>query len=197
MRQRIVQIGVILIALAIGTLLVGRFGNHASNREEQSANGVMRNPSEFLWSDAWLLTAIFWAQRAEGQVSLMKIVAYGDLVNVAIFNPEELESGLARLTEGGLIKENAGLFSPAGMATAWYSEFTALNQNNLESMEWMKAKLHSEPYRGGRDARNNRHYPGFTKARFDEAVARYRIWFKEQQAQITNSQKSGSLSPSH
>ena len=113
----------------------------------------------------------------------MKIIAYGDLTNIAIFNPEELESGLARLTEAGLVKENAGRFRPAGEATAWYSEFLALNQNNNDSMLWMEAKLHSAPYRDGHDPRNNRHYPGFTKAKFDEAVASYHVWFDRHQAQ--------------
>jgi hypothetical protein len=48
----------------------------------------------FTWSDAWLLAAIVCASREDGS-SLKGIIAHGDLLNHAIFTPQEIRQGLA------------------------------------------------------------------------------------------------------
>ena len=178
-----------VMAAAVAAAVLFRWNGNDRRFSGDTAN-MSQSTSRFLWSDAWLLTAIFWAKRAEGQVSLMKTIAYGDAINHAVFLPEELEGGLARLTEARLIQEVNGHFIPVGDAEAWYAEFVALHENNWDSMQWMKAKLRSDPYHGGRDPRNNRRYPGFTKARYDEALQSYKEWYAEQLARTSTDDKT-------
>jgi hypothetical protein len=61
------------------------------------------------WSDAWLLLAIIYANK-NGPGSLDRIIAAGDLINHAIFKPEEFESGLYRLNAGGYITQKHQTF---------------------------------------------------------------------------------------
>lgn len=68
-----------------------------SNELNQSLN--------YRWSDAWLLEAIVIASQRR-PASICEIIAAGDALNHAIFSPEEFESGLARLSQGGWIEEN-------------------------------------------------------------------------------------------
>jgi hypothetical protein len=98
----------------------------------------------FLWSDAWLLAAIFYAHRAEGAATLDEIIAYGDAINHAIFNPEELDSGFARLVGAGLVSEIGGAFVPTGQATQWYEEFQRASITNIGSMEWVSERLDAD-----------------------------------------------------
>ena len=48
----------------------------------------------------------------EAKVLIWRVIAVGDGINHAIFNPDELESGFARLTSSGHIKEKNGIFLP-------------------------------------------------------------------------------------
>ena len=63
---------------------------------------------KFNWSDAWLLLSVIYAG-GEG-ADLERIISVGDGIEHAIFNPDELESGLARLVSSGHIKEKNGIF---------------------------------------------------------------------------------------
>src|SRR4051812_49385128 len=129
----------------------------------------------FLWSDAWLLTAVFYARRAEGSATLPDIVGYGDAVNHAIFNPEELESGLARLVSAGLLLEVGEAFEPAGEARKWYAEFITTNSSNTRSMDFVGEKLRAEPYKPGIDPRNNFSFAGFSRERYESAVSTWHL----------------------
>lgn len=130
----------------------------------------------FLKTDAWLLGAIFWARRAEGTATLAQIIAYGDALHHAIFNPEEIESGLARLASAGVIREEAESFAPGPAGEPWFEEFNTVTLRTIESLDWFAEKLSAGRYPHLGNTRNNLRYPGFTKQRYDEAIAEYRRW---------------------
>src|SRR5918993_141058 len=85
---------------------------------------MVKDKIEYNWSDAWLLLAIIYASR-DGGATLEKIIAAGDGINHAIFNPDELESGFARLTSGGYIEEKGGIFSPTDKVIRGYEKTTS------------------------------------------------------------------------
>ncbi len=65
--------------------------------------------AQYRWTDGWLLAAIALAS-GNRPALLWEIIAAGDALNHAIFTDEEIESGLARLTQGGWITERNGTF---------------------------------------------------------------------------------------
>jgi hypothetical protein len=119
------------------------------------------------------LAAIFYAHRAEGAATLDQIIGYGDAINHAIFKPEEIESGFARLVSAGLLTETAGALAPAGKAIEWYEEFQQAPITNVGSIDWVSKRLGAESYRAGRDPRNDLEYPGFTRAQYEAAYRAY------------------------
>lgn len=136
-------------------------------------------PNRYLWTDIWLLQAIVLGDRGSG-ASLRDIVATGDGLNHAIFNDEELESGLARLAAGGLIEERAGRFHPTAAARAYY-EKAQTGGNVYEVRDALGETLNAErwtPETPVPDPRNNLTYPGFSSAAADEAR---RQWHEDAQ----------------
>jgi hypothetical protein len=75
-------------------------------------------------SDAWLMLAISFASQ-QGTATLKTIIEVGDGIDHAIFKPEELESGLARLTEAGYVVERAGVFYPTEKVQPYAESFLA------------------------------------------------------------------------
>jgi hypothetical protein len=136
--------------------------------------------NQFLWSDAWLLAAIFSARRGEDAATLMKVIAWGDILQHAIFEPEEIESGLQRLTAAGLITNNNWQFVPAGEAEDWYNEFLASRPKGPALMKWLASNLDADVHRDDRDPRNNLSYPELTAAVYETAIRDYEAWFAEQ-----------------
>ncbi|HEX8171864.1 MAG TPA: hypothetical protein VF824_15105 [Thermoanaerobaculia bacterium] len=135
----------------------------------------MGDATAFRWSDAWLLGAIFWARRAEERVTLAQIIGWGDAMNHAIFTPEELESGLARLSAAGLIVEQDKAFLPAGRAIDWSDELQSRSLGGVDTIRWLEKKLGATPYRPGFERTLDARYPGFTRQRYDAAVNGYEL----------------------
>jgi hypothetical protein len=73
----------------------------------------------FTWSDAWLLLSIALSTREHG-ASLKDIIGTGDAINRAIFTPQELRRGLAKLTAAGYVAEQGGRYFVSGAATEFY-----------------------------------------------------------------------------
>ncbi|MHB8523320.1 MAG: hypothetical protein ACYDH9_21550 [Limisphaerales bacterium] len=74
-------------------------------------------PPSYVWSDAWLLTAIYGAS-LEGETTLARVIGLGDFSNHSIFTLSELNGGLSRLQRGGLIRIETGHYplTPEGRA---------------------------------------------------------------------------------
>ena len=70
----------------------------------------MKQPAiRFTWSDSWLLYSIGLAAHG-GKGALKDVIMVGDAVNRAVFTPQELRRGIAKLTAAGLAGERDGLF---------------------------------------------------------------------------------------
>jgi hypothetical protein len=103
------------------------------------------NAVTYVWSDAWLLLAILYASREEGGASLKQVTAAGDSINHAIFTADELEGGLSRLSAGGFVKEQRGLFSVTDKVLQAYRETTTPRRNVFEELEDMERFLNIQP----------------------------------------------------
>jgi len=126
---------------------------------------------EYNWSDAWILLAIVYA--GDKGATLERIISVGDGINHAIFNPDELESGLARLASGGLIKEKNGIISPTVKVKRAYSKTTTPRRTMFKELEDMRVFLLAAPSSLKQPKRNNLKYPGFSITAYDEAVDSY------------------------
>lgn len=126
---------------------------------------------QYNWSDAWLLLAVIYAGNAGA--TLERIIAVADGINHAIFNPEELESGLARLTAGGHLTEEQGVFRPAGRVMNAYSKTTSPRRTIEKELKDIETYLGAASSDVRQPQPNNLRYPGFSKAAYDRAVDAY------------------------
>ena len=126
---------------------------------------------EFNWSDAWLLLALIYAGN-EG-ANLERIIEVGDGIEHAIFNPDELESGLARLTSSGYIKDNDGVFQATPKVMRAYLETTPTRSYIHKDLERIEKLIGASSATSDQPHSNNLKYAGFSMAAYDEAVNRY------------------------
>ena len=122
----------------------------------------------FYDSDAWVLLAIIYAHRS-GAATLDKIIGAGDAINHAIFLPNELEGGLARLTANTYVTEHDGTFAPTDKALSYAgsSRDGRAMLKELKDVQRMLASRSTEPPNGVK-------YPGFSEAAYDAAIDTYR-----------------------
>ncbi len=59
----------------------------------------------------------------EGAATLETIIAAGDGINFAIFEADELESGLARLASADFVVEKEGVFFPTEKVQSYAESF--------------------------------------------------------------------------
>ena len=132
---------------------------------------MTKSSISFNWSDAWVLLAIIIASK-EGLATLATIIEAGDGINFAVFKPEELESGLARLTAGGYVEEKAGNFYPTKLAFNYTNDPTKRRaiHKQLKDIETM---LGTAAATSEQRSPNNLKYAGFSIAAYDSAVAKY------------------------
>jgi hypothetical protein len=137
----------------------------------------MPSSATLRWSDAWLLTAIYFSS-ATSPAPLTHILAASDLVNHATPTIEELQSGLARLEMASLIvqagdplafqctpesrKRIDGLRQPAN---SLFDLWKAL-EVSLGTAPWIPGEPVPHPD-------NTRSYPGLTAAVFSSAINSY------------------------
>ena len=128
----------------------------------------MNDSITFYNSDAWVLLAIIYANRS-GPATLDKIIGAGDGINHAIFLPNELEGGLARLTAGGYVIEANGTFAPTDKALTYSgsSRHSRAMLKELKAVQRMLRCRSAEPPDGLK-------YPGFKEAAYDDAIDKYR-----------------------
>ena len=133
---------------------------------------------EYQWSDIWLLQSIIFGIGEKG-ASLYDIIRIGDGLNHAIFTDDELESGLARLTAGGLIIEKEKRFFPTKKANEIYRKANKKGGSVYSIRERIEKLLKATPYDPKQkypNPKNNLTYPGFSTNATKEAIAR---WHKE------------------
>src|SRR5262249_12990301 len=69
----------------------------------ERTKGLGMSASGFLWSDAWVLLALLYAQKPAPRE---RIRAAGDYINHAVMTDAELDGGLARLAAAGLVNNS-------------------------------------------------------------------------------------------
>ena len=124
-------------------------------------------------SDAWLLLTIIYASSGETQATLERIIAIGDAINHAVFNRDELESGLARLTAGGYIKERNGIFSVALKVKRAFAKTTSRGRTVDKELNDVAEYIKAAPPASEQPQINNLKYPNFTLAAFRAAVDKH------------------------
>ena len=126
---------------------------------------------EYNWSDAWLLLAVVYA--GPDGATLARIIEVGDVINHAIFNPDELESGLARLTSGGYLKEKNGVFVATAKVRSAYTKTTSPRRAIHKEVEDMEKFIGAAQPMTAQPRANDLTYAGFSATAYAEAVAKY------------------------
>jgi hypothetical protein len=73
------------------------------------------------WADAWILLSIMYATQRASPAVLTDIIAAADYINHAILTRGELETGFARLVDGGYVTHEAQGFSLTEAAKSFWS----------------------------------------------------------------------------
>src|SRR5579872_3766695 len=94
----------------------------------------------FQASDAWLLLAILY--NGEQGAGIEGIIRAGDFINHAIFTDDELQSGLTRLQEAGLVERSGDIYraSPA----AWSAHVSKKRRYVFKELEDMERFLNDD-----------------------------------------------------
>jgi hypothetical protein len=134
--------------------------------------------TQFNWSDAWLLLAVAFANQ-RGKATLDTIIVAGDAINFAIFKPDELESGLVRLTEAGYIEETSGSFSLTGKVHPHSDTFLVEHRSMDKRLADVEEMIGAASAPDDQPCENNLKYPGFSKKQYDDAVLSYQGYLRE------------------
>lgn len=126
------------------------------------------------WSDAWLLLAIIYASK-EGEARLEKIIAAADAIDHAVFEPDEFESGLARLTSGGYIKEKNGTFTATDKVMRAYKKTTSPRRAIHKELKDIEELIGAASATSNQPHENILKYAGFSIEAYNEAVDRYTV----------------------
>lgn len=133
----------------------------------------MRKIKKYNSSDAGLLLAIIYAGSGNNDARLEKIISLGDAINHAIFNADELESGLARLTLGKYIKEKNEIFSITLKVERAFTKITLHALTVEKELNGLREFIGAELPTAEPPQLNTLKYEGFSQERFCEAVNKY------------------------
>ena len=136
--------------------------------------------SSFLWSDAWILTAIAVASR-ETPAELWQILAAADALDHSLPLDEELHGALSRLTESKHIED---FFARFKLGTGVPPELKAKLSQATDYKEAEKFLSSEERKSSGvGDTRNQIRYRRLTGEQIREADKKYRRWLKQEAGQ--------------
>lgn len=133
-------------------------------------------PLKHNWTDAWLLLAIIYANK-NGVATLDRVIAAGDLINQAVFKPEEFESGLFRLTAGGYITQDDRVFNITEKLTGSSRKISLGSGFVNEDLKQIELLLTTS--RRQRPLPNNLKYAGFSLSVFKAALKKHIASFEE------------------
>lgn len=126
-------------------------------------------------NDIWLLLSIIVGGKG-GEASYHKIIKVGDMINHAIFNHDQIENGLFRLSENNLIIKSNGGYTPTSLAMSDFSQVKDRSKNWFDAWDALKVK-----YDAVRDLEslNVNSYPGYSREDVDLAIQSYQDEIKE------------------
>lgn len=130
-------------------------------------------------SDAWLLLAVIYAGGGgnNNYAPLDKIISAGDWINHAVFNADEFESGLCRLTTGKYLKEKNEIFSVTLKVKRAFAKINLRGRTVEKELEFLREFIGAASPASEQPQINNLQYEGFSQARFREAVDTYLLRF--------------------
>ena len=114
--------------------------------------------------------AIIYAGEA---ATLEKIIGAGDWINHAVFNPDELESGLARLAAGGFIKEKNKTFSATLKVRRAYAKTTTPRRAVDKELNDIEQFIGAATATGEQPQPNDLEYDGITPEELQKAFDKY------------------------
>ncbi len=128
-------------------------------------------------SDGWLLQALLYAGGLTDGAELADVIGLGDGSRDAIFTPDELRGGFARLTAAGYVRGEAGLYFVVGEARSLAKrEGLSLAEHATE----IEAFLAASNYRGSDDGAVD---PELSDERIRAAVRAYLERFDSEPAE--------------
>lgn len=132
----------------------------------------MKN-KKYNWSDALLLLSIIYASNRESGATLGKIIAAGDWINHAVLNEDEFESGLARLTAGGFIREKNNVFFATLKVRRAYAKTTSPGRAVSKELSDIEQFIGAVSPTSAQSNINNLKYSEFSHEAFREAVDKH------------------------
>jgi hypothetical protein len=135
----------------------------------------------FLWSDAWILTAVAVASR-EKPAELWQVIAAADALDGSVPLDEELHGAFSRLTASRHVEEFFGKFKvgqsvPPEMRTALSSA-----TDYAQAEKFLASEGRNTTSEVG-DSRNQVRYSKLTSELIREADKKYRRWLKTKKAE--------------
>jgi hypothetical protein len=133
----------------------------------------------YLWSDAWILTAVALASK-EAPAELWQVLAAADAIDHALPLDEELHGAFVRLFASNHIEEFYGRYKVGPGVPDVLKPLLLRSTTNCMVAESI---LGSEPrprLPNIGDSRNQVRYPALTSEQIRQADKRYRRWLKEQ-----------------
>jgi len=91
------------------------------------------------FEDVWFLEAVRWATFGPEGASLRDVIIGGDMINHAIFHPDEIERAVNRLTAAGLLSVRSDRFLLTPEAQGIVAQ--APSGSQLERLEWLRGAL--------------------------------------------------------
>lgn len=134
----------------------------------------------FVRSDTWVFMSVALGGGGKG-ATLIDVYAAGDRINHAVFRPDELRRGFAKLVAAGYVREEAGRFFLTDEGHALFERVGGVERTSLlAAWETLDALLHVSRTAADPSAFDDERwaYPGITAQRAREAAAEYRRQFK-------------------
>jgi hypothetical protein len=78
--------------------------------------------------------------------ALQQIIEAGEVINRAIFTPQELRRGLAKLAHEGYVRAEEGSFVVAGAAKAAFDALPRTTRSSYDLMQFFEDFLQALPY---------------------------------------------------
>jgi hypothetical protein len=133
----------------------------------------------FLWSDAWILTAIAFASR-ETAAELWQVLAAADEIEGSLPLDEEIHGALVRLTASNHIEDFYGRFKLGKGVPDALKPLLARKATNTIAAESILASEPRPRLSNVGDPRNQVKYPQLTPEQIRAADKRYRRWLRDE-----------------
>jgi len=103
------------------------------------------NKGSFTWADAWVLASVAVGGGLKG-CELKDVIAAGVLINHAIFDGDELRSGITKLANAGYVLHAGGFYVISGDARAAVEELIDQGTATYAVMQFFEDFLAVDPY---------------------------------------------------